>query len=204
MIEFLKDYAPYILPLLCVGVNAILAFVCKHYVNLEKIKSEDLKKQVEEIGKDCDCMKCRLDSYRESKDSLECTRFDKIVPEFKFDEQTGKTYKSGEIDLQELINSSAECALDKILERLGGVIPSNLAVPGNISFKDDVGFVETINDDLDALRENQEYFAELRSRYNLDDSMSDTEVIKYLESVKTSVKSATEELMKKKEEKENA
>lgn len=149
-------------------------------------------------------MKCRLDSYREKDGTLECTDFKKVVPEFKYDEASGKTYKSGEINLQELINSSAECALDKILERLGGVIPSNMIVPGNISFKDDVGFVETINDDLDTLRENHEYFAELRSRYNLDDSMSDSDVIKYLESVKTSVKTATETLMKKKEAKENA
>lgn len=204
MIEKIKEFLPWLLPLLCVFCNGVIAYICKHFINKEQIRNDVLKKQVEEIGKECFCMKCRLDSYREADGSLDLTTFKRVVPQFKYDEATGKTYKSGDLDLQELINSSAECALDKILERLGGVIPSSMAMPGNVTFKDEIGFVETIDDDLDILRENQEYFNELRSRYDLDASMSDADVMKYLESVKASVSNVAEEIKKKKEVKESA
>lgn len=135
--------------------------------------------------------------------------FSKTKPEYALDKNTGELIQVGTIDIDALIQSSVDCALDRILDKFG-CLPESMQAPQSTP-SDAINIIET----RDEFAELDSFFGDvdaLRERYELDSSTSIQDVFKILNDRKDNLsKKITEYQAKldsvektKKEEKPNA
>lgn len=104
-----------------------------------------------------------------------------LVDEFVLDKQEGKLVKTGTKDVDEIVQSCADCALDKIFEKYSalGVDLSSFVRP--YTTPEDGQLHERKDIDLADIGESIAYFDEIKVKYGLDSNLTIDETIKYLE-----------------------
>lgn len=133
-------------------------------------------------AKEC-IMKYRLEDYQSAKGfKPDGQSFTKVVPAYDLDEKTNSLVVVSTKDLQALVQSSADCAIDKVFEKYGVLPPQTLPEVKNSS---DVPFDATdIRDDFEYLSDVMSDFDDLRSRYSMPDASPD-ELLKHVTSLKS-------------------
>lgn len=128
--------------------------------------------------------------------------FDYIRPEYKLDSSKDILVKTGDINVYELIQSNADCALDKILDKF--LMRDNID-NHVIQLVDDKPYeCANINVDLSDLGSAYEKMDALRDRYNIPANYSSFgDIVNYLQSIKNEVDKRTIELEKDRLQKEN-
>lgn len=98
--------------------------------------------------------------------------FSREVPKLDIDPEKHVLVQVGTKDLQAFVQSSADCALGKILEKYG-VLPSgsNLFDPSRVSVSDDV-YIDDVHDDLQYMNDVSQDLEDIRDRYGFSDSMT--------------------------------
>lgn len=191
MLDFLKQYAAEIVQLFMLAVISIIQIVKYGKVSKQtKLLSEDI-------------MKYRTESYKDGQ-ATPAQSFDKVVPEYQLDEKTNSLVMVGTKDLQEIVQSSADCALKKVLDKFGGIVPDGYMQPSVnvVGESDDVNVVD-LKEDLDYYQEVLDFQEDLRQRYKFKDGMSLDEMIKILGDRKSKLDSDIQEKLKKQEVKED-
>lgn len=127
-------------------------------------------------------LKYRVEDYRSKLDDGEKSGqvFHNVVPEYAYDENKQELYQIGVKDLQAIIQSSADCALDKVLERFGCLPPELQPVATQ---SDDVNIVD-LRDDLSAMNDFIDDMEDIRSRYNFGSDLSYKDMFSKLEQMK--------------------
>lgn len=173
-LEFIEQFGGKIIYFILLAIIAIIQIVKYGKVN----------KQTEILLKECDNVKYKLES---SEKTCKGQIFNSVVPEYELDEKTNTLVTIGTKDLQELIQSSADCALKKILDKFGcypeGFIPQQPVV----SEESDKVNVVQIKEDLDYYNDILDFQEELRERYKFDDGMSLSDMMTALDGMKKSV-----------------
>lgn len=154
-------------------------------------------------------MKIRLSNYREnvSDEDRGGQSFDRVVPEYAYDENSRELYVVGSKDLQEIIQSSVDCALDRILDKFGALPPEMQPVPVQ---SDDVNIVD-VRDDLSVANDMFDEFEAIREKYKFGDDVSYQEMFTKLKQMqadydtqlKESIAKKNSEVSKNDEKKEN-
>ena len=97
--------------------------------------------------------------------------FQTTKPVYRLNKATGELEDTGEtVDLQEVINSCIDTALSRALDRL---MPK-------VEQAEDVAQLDVMREDLDFAMETCNRAEEYREKYNLDDSLSVTDIYDYV------------------------
>lgn len=143
-----------------------------------------------------DELKYRTASYREqlsdTQKSKEGQKFDRVVAEYALDESTGELYKVGTKDLQEIVQSSVDCALNRVLDKFGALPPEMQPRPVE---SNSVNIVE-VNDDLLSLGQMFDDFEDIRERYHFDRELSYSDMFNKLEQMKIDFSASVDEKIK--------
>jgi hypothetical protein len=128
--------------------------------------------------------------------------FDYIRPEYKLDSSKDILVKVGDINVYELIQSNADCALDKILDKF--LMRDNID-NHVIQLVDDKPYeCANINVDLSDLGSAYEKMDALRDKYNIPANYSSFgDIVNYLQSIKNEVDKRAIQLEQEKSQKEN-
>lgn len=147
----------------------------KKYGKVSKGVSETMANESKKI-------RTRLANYRLgiSEEDKGGQSFNRIVPEYAYDEDTQELYVVGSKDLQAIVQSSVDCALDRILEKFGALPPEMQPAPVQ---SDEVNIVE-LNDDLVSAGEMFDQFEEIRQKYGFDDTLSYQDMFSKLDQMK--------------------
>ena len=135
-------------------------------------------------------------------DSDSAQTFDYIRPEYKLDSSKGVLVKVGDINVYELIQSNADCALDKILDKF--LMRDNID-NHVVQLVDDKPYeCANINVDLSDLGLAYEKMDALRDKYNVPANYTSfNDIMSYLQSIKNEVDKRAIELEKDRVQKEN-
>lgn len=135
-------------------------------------------------------------------DSDSAQTFDYIRPEYKLDSSKDVLVKVGDINVYELIQSNADCALDKILDKF--LMRDNID-NHVIQLVDDKPYeCANINVDLSDLGSAYEKMDALRERYNIPANYTSFgDIVNYLQSIKIEVDKRAVQLEQEKVQKEN-
>ena len=135
-------------------------------------------------------------------DSDSAQTFDYVRPEYKLDSSKGVLVKVGDINVYELIQSNADCALDKILDKF--LMRDNID-NHVIQLVDDKPYeCANINVDLSDLGSAYEKMDSLREKYNIPANYSSFgDIVNYLQSIKNEVDKRAVQLEKDRLQKEN-
>lgn len=118
--------------------------------------------------------------------------FDKFKPVYRLNKATGVLEETDEvIDIQEVVNSCKDMALNAVLERF---LPSSIV-------GEDVAIVAKMQDDVDKMRDVLSLAEEYRDKYGLSDSLSTQEIFDTISKKSIELKEKIEEI-KKNEKKE--
>lgn len=143
----------------------LLSIIFGLVIMIVQVKKYFLYKKQANNEKELVDMKYRKEDYQSCKNfTIPSQSFNKVVPIYELDERSNSLVVVGTKDLQELINSCADCALDKILEKYG-VLPE-IQVP-NCPHSDVVFDATDIRDDLCILADFAEDIENMRIRYNM-------------------------------------
>lgn len=186
----MEEVINYVLIGCVVLVNVFNALI----VNLKNIKNGKVLKNVES---EVLCMKCRLPDYQ-VKNPVKGSNFSKEKKEYIWDEVSQKVVPTGRmIDLQAIIESSADCALDKMLKKfnLDPVTFQTLA-PNATNSESVADFTSNVDDDLDVLSRYKTKISEVRSTYGIDESVPDSQVFAKLNELKNAYVKKVESLKK--------
>lgn len=128
--------------------------------------------------------------------------FDYIRPEYKLDSSKDVLVKIGDINVYELIQSNADCALDKILDKF--LMRDNID-NHVIQLVDDKPYeCANINVDLSDLGSAYEKMDALREKYNVPANYTSFgDIVNYLQSIKNEVDKRAIQLQQEKAQKEN-
>lgn len=125
-----------------------------------------------------DNLKYRLEDYMSKKGFVRTGQtFDGHANDYELDPRTGSLVVVGVQDLQELVQSSADCALDKVLEKYG-VLPDMLVSNGSAGYNAAVnrsGFdfdMSDMRDDLEYLMDEDVVLDGMRERYGMPGASS--------------------------------
>lgn len=126
--------------------------------------------------------------------------FSKTKPEYALDKNTGELIQVGTIDIDAYIQSSIDCALDRILDKFG-CLPENMKVPESTA-SDSINIIDTRDEfaELDAFFGDVDF---LRERYELDSSTSIQDVFKILNDRKDNLSKQIADYQSKLESAEN-
>lgn len=135
-------------------------------------------------------------------DSDSAQTFNYIRPEYKLDSSKGCLVKVGDINIYELIQSNADCALDKILDKF--LMRDNID-NHVVQLVDDKPYeCASINTDLSDLGDAYEKMSKLRDTYNIPANYTSfNDIMNYLQSIKNEVDKRALQLEKEKVQKEN-
>lgn len=127
--------------------------------------------------------------------------FDYIRPEYKLDSSKDVLVKVGDINVYELIQSNADCALDKILDKF--LMRDNID-NHVVQLVDDKPYeCANINVDLSDLGSAYEKMDVLREKYNIPANYSSFgDIVNYLQSIKNEVDKRAFQLEQEKVQKE--
>ena len=127
--------------------------------------------------------------------------FDYVRPEYKLDSSKDILVKTGDIDVYELIQSNADCALDKVLDKF--LMRDNID-NHVIQLVDDKPYeCANINVDLSDLGSAYEKMDALRDRYNVPANYTSFgDIVNYLQSIKNEVDKRAVQLEQEKAQKE--
>ena len=173
-LEFIEQYGGKIIYFILLAIIAIIQIVKYGKVN----------KQTEILLKECDNVKYKLES---SEKTSKGQFFHSVVPEYQLDEKTNTLVTIGTKDLQELVQSSADCALKKILDKFGCIPEGFVPQQPVVSEESDKVSVVQLKEDLDYYNDILAFQEELRDRYNFDDGMSLSDMMTALDGMKKSV-----------------
>ena len=95
--------------------------------------------------------------------------FDRFEDEYKLDQANDRLVKVGKVDTQEIIESSMDCALDRILDKY---MPEQVDKFINSHVINVEGTHERVNTDLADLGAEFERVEQLKQKYDLDESLS--------------------------------
>ena len=128
--------------------------------------------------------------------------FDYIRPEYKLDSSKDILVKVGDINVYDLIQSNADCALDKILDKF--LMRDNID-NHVIQLVDDKPYeCANINVDLSDLGSAYEKMDALKDKYNIPANYSSFgDIVNYLQSIKNEVDKRAIQLEQEKSQKEN-
>lgn len=128
--------------------------------------------------------------------------FDYIRPEYKLDSSKGVLVKVGDINVYELIQSNADCALDKVLDKF--LMRDNID-NHVIQLVDDKPYeCANINVDLSDLGSAYEKMDLLREKYNVPANYTSFgDIVNYLQSIKNEVDKRAIQLEQENAQKEN-
>lgn len=128
--------------------------------------------------------------------------FDYIRPEYKLDSSKDVLVKVGDINVYELIQSNADCALDKILDKF--LMRDNID-NHVVQLVDDKPYeCANINVDLSDLGSAYEKMDALREKYNVPANYTSFgDIVNYLQSIKNEVDKRAIQLQQEKAQKEN-
>lgn len=162
------------------GIIAIIQVV--KYGKVSKEVKVTMAEKVEKLNENFDKPKFRLPNYRYGISDSEKggQSFRMVVEELAYDENTGELYVCGMKDLQALIQSSVDCALDKVLDKFGALPPEMQPLPVQ---SNDVNIVD-LRDDLQAASEMFDDFENIRTKYGFSDDLSYNEMFSKLEQMK--------------------
>lgn len=120
--------------------------------------------------------------------------FEHTKPEYALDKNTGELIQVGTIDIDALIQSSVDCALDRILDKFG-CLPESMQAPVSTP-SDSINIIDTRDEfaELDGFFED---VSALRDRYELDPSMSIQDVFKTLDDRKNNLSKQISEYQSK-------
>ncbi len=187
----MEEYIDYILVGCVLLVNVLNAIITT-------LKNFKTSRNIKEIGKDVVCLKCRLPDYQE-KSKVSGTTFDDKKTEFIYDEVEKNVVPSGKkINLQDLINSSADCALDKMLEKFN-LDPITLQQRNetNVTLSDEIAdFTTNVMDDLDVASRYMDKMSQIKRSYGFDDKMPISEVMPKLKELQKAYNAKLEQLKK--------
>lgn len=110
--------------------------------------------------------------------------FDRYEDEYKLDPVNDKLVKVGKIDTQEIIESSMDCALDRILDKY---MPEQVDKFINSHVINVEGTHERVNNDLADLGAEFERVEHLKQKYDLDESLSYFETLNKLKDLQLEV-----------------
>lgn len=135
-------------------------------------------------------------------DTNSAQTFDYIRPEYKLDSSKDILVKTGDINVYELIQSNADCALDKILDKF--LMRDNID-NHVIQLVDDKPYeCANINVDLSDLGSAYEKMDTLRERYNIPANYTSFgDIVNYLQSIKIEVDKRAVQLEQENAQKEN-
>lgn len=109
-------------------------------------------------------LKYRTEDYQSAKGFVKDRQsFKSRVPVYELDSKTNTLVVVGEKDLQEFIQSSADCALSKILEKYGTVPP--VVLPQGSAESSEVFDASDIRDDFEVMCDFADVLADIRERY---------------------------------------
>lgn len=135
-------------------------------------------------------------------DSNSAQTFDYIRPEYKLDSSKDILVKIGDINVYELIQSNADCALDKVLDKF--LMRDNIDNHVIQLVEDKPYECANINVDLSDLGSAYEKMDALRDRYNIPANYSSFgDIVNYLQSIKNEVDKRAVQLEQEKAQKEN-
>lgn len=148
----------------------------KKYGKVSKGVKQSMEEEVSKV-------RTRLANYRVgiSAEDKGGQSFNRVVPEYAYNEETKELYVVGSKDLQEIVQSSIDCALDKILEKFGA-LPLEMQ-PAPVQ-SDEVNIVE-LNDDLVVAGEMFDQFEDIRQRYGFADTLSYQDMFVKLDQMKS-------------------
>lgn len=123
--------------------------------------------------------------------------------DFKFDEKTKKLVNVGFIDLFAKVQANKDCALDVILDKFGyDEILYGLNNPDVINSDEIYEYVGKNNDYLENLTEFKDMTNNWRKTLNIDDSVSDSQLLSFMHSnsdfIKNRIKEVFDNAKKKK------
>lgn len=182
-------------------ILALVSAICTIILVVIQLYKLHLQKK---YNKENENLKTRLENYRE-KEHKTGTVFVSEVPEYSYDKNTKQLVETGVKDLQALVQSSEDCALNKILEKLN-IDPASFApIPrDNIKDVDDIADLsQSYQDDLDILREYSQEVQEIRSRYNIPFTTSDEDMFRLISEEKVRVDARIDALKNKPKEQLN-
>lgn len=135
-------------------------------------------------------------------DSASAQTFDYIRPEYKLDSSKDILVKTGDINVYELIQSNADCALDKVLDKF--LMRDNID-NHVVQLVDDKPYeCANINLDLSDLGSAYEKMDLLREKYNVPANYTSFgDIVNYLQSIKNEVDKRAIQLEQEKAQKEN-
>lgn len=109
--------------------------------------------------------------------------FSTTKPEYALDKNANELIEVGTIDIDALIQSCADCALDKILEKFGGLPPVEMpaATPS------DAVNIMDVKDEFAELDGFFDYAQSLREQYGLPDTMPIKDIFTTLEAKKAAL-----------------
>lgn len=120
--------------------------------------------------------------------------FKSVVPTYALDEKNHILVETGFKDLVKEINSYADCALDKMLDKF---LESSFEFQNQYEIHDDGSVRDlTFNNDLASLGDVYEQVDLLKEKYGLDVNMSINDVYKFIEMKKAQIKQKIESLQK--------
>lgn len=145
-------------------ILSVLTVIFGFVVMIIQIKKYRLSsKQAKELND----MKYRTENYQE-KNKPDGQTFSATKPEYHLDERTNTLKEIGKIDLQEVIQSSVDCALDRVLAKYD-VYPQGMLPKADPT---DEVFVSDASSDIDYMAQMFEDFEEMKLRYNLPADVS--------------------------------
>lgn len=114
--------------------------------------------------------------------------FSNLKPVYRLNKSTGKLEKTDDfIDIDEVVRSSLSTTLDYILDKF---LPNSMGVSEEV-FERDV-----LNDKLDVMQNAFEFSEELKTKYNLDPSLSMSEVFAKVKELSFNITKDIEEKQK--------
>lgn len=117
-------------------------------------------------------LKYRTEDYQSAKGFVKDRQsFKSRVPVYELDPKTNNLIVVGEKDLQEFIQSSADCALSKILEKYGTVPP--IVFPQGSSESSEVFDASDIRDDFEVMSDISDTLDDMRERYSMPNASPD-------------------------------
>lgn len=146
-------------------LSELIALGCSLFLTVfYAVKTRGLKNIIKEVVEYMKTYKFKTES---SVEETKGQNFSPIKPVYRLNKATNELEKTDEtVDLQELINSGIELALDRALDRL---LPK-------IQEAEDVAQLDVMREDLDFAMEACNRAEEYREKYNLDDSLSVNEI----------------------------
>ncbi|WGL31473.1 hypothetical protein [Dipodfec virus UOA04_Rod_1094] len=156
--EWIYDVLPYVAMIL----SALLSVINMVYT---RKTGKSIDAEVSNL------MKVRTPNYRQSMTVAEKVAdgqtFSRFVKQYKLDPRTGALIELEPLDIQQLINSSADTALDRVLNRL---------MPDESNNQPTYADLTHVTEDLDFLSECNDVAETWRERLNLSPDMSISDV----------------------------